>query len=124
MKRLAVACLLISTTALAQPAPRGFSAETSFEGCTTSWAFACGKRDASGQRFGTAHPRRHCESFTFRPDGTYRAQSIYKFSVGGTYQIIGATVRLLPTNVDGTRGPAFDLPLAPDGSTLGTLQRK
>lgn len=109
--------LFISATAFAQPSPLGFTKATSFEGCTKSWAFACGKIDSAGRKFGTAHERTRCEKYTFLPNGTY-AVTGQMMTTGGTYRVIGKTVRLTAKNVDGSTA-SFDLAL----STLGTMTR-
>jgi hypothetical protein len=121
MKTLA-ALLLMWATAFAQPSPQGFTRPTSFEGCTKSWAFACGMRDSAGHRYGTAKEMTHCEKYTFLPNGTYTVSG-NMIATSGTYRVIGKTVRLTTTNDDGTTS-SFDLALSTDGSTLGTMKRK
>ena len=53
------------------PAPTTFAAPATYDQCTTSWAFACGKRDGAGRTYGTAHPMQHCARYAFAADGTY-----------------------------------------------------
>jgi hypothetical protein len=119
--RLAVAFLLISATAFAQPSPQGFTRATSFEGCTKSWAFACGMRSSTGQTFGTAKEMTHCEKYTFLPNGTYTSSG-RMLPTAGTYRVIGKTVRLTVRHDDGGTS-SFDLVLSTDGSTLGSMKR-
>ncbi len=124
MKTLLVAVLLSTSIAAAAPkrkppAPKTFPAQVAYQSCTTSWAFACGMRDAGGRTYGTAHERQHCEQYTFLPDGTYTVQG---FGSGGTYRIVGATVELTPQSPDDAPD-VFTLPLAKDGSTLGGMKR-
>ena len=126
MRKLGFALLLISTTAVAQPKPQqaGFTKATTFESCTTSWAFACGMRDERGNKFGTAHQMRHCEKHTFQPNGTYSVLGFgHPLNNYGTYKMIGSTVRLVPTNDDGTKGTPFELVLSADGTKLGDMKR-
>jgi hypothetical protein len=117
--------LMISSSAFAQPRPKPapvFAKSTSFQSCTTSWAFACGKRTANGQTFGTAHEMKHCELYTFEPNGTYAVKG--HGTSYGTYKMIGSTVRITPINDDGTTGTPFDLVLTSDGSKLGGMIRQ
>ncbi len=65
---------------------------------------------------------KHCESYTFLPNGTYSVSG-RMMSSSGTYRVIGKTVRLTEKNDDGTTS-SFDLALSTDGSTLGTMRRK
>lgn len=126
--------LLITTvaaaTAAAQPGPRppappkpGFAVATSFQACTSSWAFACNMRDAQGRGFGTAHQVQHCEKYTFEPNGTYSMLGDLGVPDHGTYVMIGNTVRITPINADGTKDKPFDLVLSADGNKLGTLTK-
>lgn len=127
MSKLGLAFLLTLSTsvALAQPKPQpaGFTKATTFESCTTSWAFACGKRDAQGRTFGTAHERKHCEKYTFQPNGTYSLLGDMAGTSYGTYKMIGNKVRIVPTFSDGTNGEPFELVLSTDGATLGVMKR-
>lgn len=106
------------------PKPIAFAQATTFEGCSVSWAFACGKRDAAGHTFGTAHERKHCERYTFQPNGTYSVAGAMAGTSYGTYSMIGGTVRMVPIYSDGKQGEPFQLPLSADGSTLGKMIRK
>lgn len=124
MKTLLVALLLSTSIAAAAPKrkpppPRTFPAQVAYQSCTTSFAFACGMQDASGNTYGTAHEMQHCEQYTFLPDGTYSVQG---FGVGGTYRIVGAAVELTQ-QLPGAPAEVFTLPLAKDGSTLGGMKR-
>lgn len=114
-----------STTVLAQPRPpikpAAFKQVVTFQACTTSWAFACGKRDAQGRTFGTAHEQKHCERYTFQPNGTYSLAGDFEAAGVGTYQLIGGTVKITPILDDGTRDKPFELVLSPDGKKLGTM---
>ncbi len=125
MKVLGLSLLLISTTAIAQPKPpirpASFPQVVTFQSCTTSWAFACGQRDAQGRTFGTAHEQRHCEKYTFQPNGTYSVAGDFGVATVGTYQMIKGTVKISPTHEDGTKGDAFELVLGADGKTLGGM---
>ena len=117
--------LTASTGALAQPRPpikpAAFKQAVTFQACTTSWAFACGQRDAQGRTFGTAHEQKHCEKYTFQPNGTYSVLGDFGVANVGTYQMIGSTVRISPTNEDGTKDTPFELVLTLDGKKLGGM---
>ena len=129
MKILGLSLLgvLLSTTAMAQPKPpmkpAAFNQAVTFQACTTSWAFACGQRDAQGRTFGTAHEQKHCERYTFQPNGTYAVAGDVGMANVGTYQLIGGTVKLTPLRDDGTKDKPFDLVLSPDGKKLGGMTR-
>jgi hypothetical protein len=111
--------LLLAATAAAQPKPAPtFSATTSFESCSKSWAFACGKPDGRGGTYGTAHERTHCERYTFQPDGTFTSGF-----ERGTYKIVKGTVKMSTPNSDGGKPYTFELVLAADGTSLGSMKR-
>ncbi len=111
--------LLLAATAAAQPTPPPtFSATTSFESCSKSWAFACNKPDGRGGTYGTAHQRTHCERYTFQPDGTFT--NGYE---RGTYKIIKGKVKMTTPSSGGGKATTFELVLAPDGTSLGNLKR-
>ncbi|MBA3457941.1 MAG: hypothetical protein H0T42_32965 [Deltaproteobacteria bacterium] len=115
---LLLVTLLTATAASAQPRPRPtFSATTSFESCSKSWAFACGKRDSGGQTYGTAHEMTHCERYVFQPDGTF-SSSFER----GTYTIVNTTVTIVTRNDDGSEHKV-ELSLSADGATLGSMKR-
>jgi hypothetical protein len=115
---LVLITLLTASAASAQPRPRPtFSATTSYESCTTSWAFACGKRDSAGNTYGTAEQRTHCERYVFQPDGTYT-----NGHERGTYKIVNDTMKLV-RRIDDNREHPFELVLSADGATLGTMKR-
>ncbi len=124
---LTLSVLLSTTIATAQPKPQpqpiGFAQATTFESCSTSWAFACGMRDANGRTFGTAHEMKHCEKYTFQPNGTYSVLGDMAGTSYGTYKMIGKTVRMVPTYSDGKKGEPFQLELSTDGATLGKMKR-
>lgn len=119
--------VMVSAAAYAQPKPpikpAAFPQAVTFQACTTSWAFACGKRDAQGRTFGTAHEMKHCETYTFQANGTYSIAGDIGASGVGSYQLIGGTVKLTPTNNDGTKGRQFELSLSADGKKLGTMTK-
>lgn len=125
MSKLGLFVLLASSTAFAQPKPpikpAAFTQTVTFQSCTTSWAFACGQRDAQGRTFGTAHEMKHCARYTFQANGTYSVAGDFGAANVGTYKLIGGTVKLQPTNDDGTKGDAFELVLSADGKKLGTM---
>ena len=128
MSKLGVTLFLlsISSVAIAQPSPKpvtGFAKATTFVSCSTSWAFACGQRDAQGHTFGTAHEMEHCEKYTFQPNGTYSLLGDMAGASYGTYKLIGSTVRVTPTFSDGTKGEPFDYVLSADGAMLGRMKR-
>lgn len=111
--------LLLTATAAAQPTPRPtFSATTSFESCSTSWAFACNKPDGNGGTYGTAHQRTQCHRYTFQPDGTFT--NGYE---RGTYKIVKDTVKMTTPSSGGGKASTFDLVLTPDGTSLGNMKR-
>lgn len=114
---------VVSATAFAQPGPQRFTKSTSFQSCSTSWAFACGKRDASGRTFGTAHEVKRCYKYTFEPNGTYASIGDIGGTEYGTYKMIGGTVRMTPNSQNGTPAKSFDLALSPDGNSLGTMTK-
>jgi len=125
-RTILILSLLLAATATAQPTPRSKPATTvgtttSYEGCTKSWAFACNKPDGRGGRYGTAHEMTHCERYTLQPDGTFTTRRQVGGSAG-TYTIVKNTVTFTSPNQDGTTH-RFELVLAPDGSTLGTMKR-
>ncbi len=121
---LTLLVLSIASVAAAQPKPAsGFAKATTFGSCSTSWAFACGKRDAQGNTFGTAHEMKHCEKYTFQPNGTYSLLGDMAGASYGTYKMIGSTVRITPTFSDGTKGQPFDVVLSAEGATLGSMKR-
>lgn len=127
MKILGLSLLVMatSTPVLAQPRPpikpAAFTQPVTFQACTTSWAFACGQRDAQGRTFGTAHEQKHCESYTFQTNGTYAVAGDVGMANVGTYQLIGGTVKLTPLRDDGTKDKPFELVLSADGKKLGTM---
>ena len=113
-----VLTLLTATAASALPRPRAtFAATTSYESCSTSWAFACGKRDSAGNTYGTRDEMTHCERYVFKTDGTFKNG----FETG-TYKIVNHTVKLVTPNDDGTVH-SFALVLSRDGATLGRMKR-
>jgi hypothetical protein len=123
-RRILLGFLLLATLALAAHAnPRQrptFASATVYQHCQTTWMFACGKRDASGQTYGTAHERNHCERYVFQADGTFTSTGTFDFSEG-TYRIFAGKVRITPA-ADETIRP-FELALSPDGSKLGNFTR-
>ena len=127
MKILGLSLLgaVISTAAIAQPKPpikpAAFTQPVTFQACATSWAFACGKHDAQGRTFGTAHQQTHCERYTFQPNGTYSVAGDFGMANVGTYKMIGSTVKITPTLEDGTKDKPFELVLSSDGKKLGTM---
>ncbi len=130
MKTLGLSLLgvLISTSAIAQPKPpirpAAFNQVVTFQACSTSWAFACGQRDAQGRTFGTTHQQKHCETYTFQPNGTYSVADDFGVANVGTYQMIGSTVKITPTLEDGTTDTPFELGLTPDGKKLGGMIKR
>jgi len=123
---LRLASVLLATTfatvALAQPSSTAFSTTTSFRSCTKSWAFACNMRDASGHTYGTARQVEHCETLTFRPDGTYVDAALGPVA-RGVYDLRNGTVTLTPIDDAGKRGTPFALTLSADGNSLGAFHR-
>ena len=119
-----VAGSLVTPDAAAQPRPRRFASVVSYQSCSTSWAFACGKTDAGGRRYGTAHEQRHCQTYTFRPDGTVSVAGDLLLGLGqaGTYRLFGDRVRLELQNEEGPPD-VFELPLGKGGATLGVMKR-
>jgi len=119
-----LAGVLCAATAFAQPttAPTTFPASTAFRECHKNWAFACNMRDAAGHTFGTAKQIEHCETYTFRPDGTFEL-SLLSPVEHGIYQIRGSVVTLTTIDDSGKRGKPFDLTLSADGKHLGNLNR-
>ncbi|HEY4177886.1 MAG TPA: hypothetical protein VGM90_13660 [Kofleriaceae bacterium] len=77
MRSLPLLVLLVSTVAVAQPKPSkqgrpySFAKATTYQSCSTSWAFACGMHDASGNTYGTAQETKMCTTYTFEANGTY-----------------------------------------------------
>lgn len=130
-RRLAALALLAATASVAAAQPHGkpprpkplptFAQPVAFQACATSWAFACNIPTGDGHRYGTAVPHQQCTRYAFAPDGTV-AISDGLLTNRGRYYLIAGQVRIELAADD---GPArrFDLPLSPDGQTLGALTR-
>ncbi|CAN5740462.1 hypothetical protein BH11MYX2_BH11MYX2_18560 [soil metagenome] len=78
MRSLPLFLLLASSVAAAGPKqkpaparPYSFAKATTYQSCSTSWAFACGMHDAGGNTYGTAHEMKMCTKYTFQANGTY-----------------------------------------------------
>lgn len=94
-------------------------APTTYERCQTITMFACGRIDAAGHRYGTAHERKECTRMTFHPDGTVVQRGDFEREDHGTYRIFAGKLRIA---FEGQ--PAFELALSPDGMKLGDWSRK
>lgn len=122
--RWLVPFLLLASTASAERRPT-FMATTSYEHCQESTAFACNRRDANGNTYGTAHTFTTCERIVFQPDGTFTRQGGRQLMTGheGTYRIFAGKVKMRFDAEPGLPSHSLELALSPDGTTLGSMKR-
>ena len=90
--------ILLAAALVTIPARAGFATAVTFRACSTSTAFACGKRDGAGQTYGTAHQLTRCTTLTFAPDGTVRIDDMG----GSTGRYVRRGDRITITRPDGT----------------------
>ena len=127
MRSLPLFLLLASSVAIAGPKPKpvpkpvpnparlySFTKATTYQSCTTSWAFACGMHDANGQTYGTAHEMKMCTKYTFQTDGSYSVSGDHAGGTAGRYLLHDdGSVTLFESSVDSSE-PApkpYDLQL-------------
>lgn len=115
------ALLLCLTSAHAKPT-RTFSKEQSFKSCSESTMLACGKIDSSGRRYGTAHTRTMCSTYTFQPDGTARFSEYPGMWDAGRYEVRGGSVFIETLDPTGKVVGKRELKLSKDGKTLGGMK--
>ena len=117
---------LVASFASAQApvSPGAFAQAVTYQQCSDSWAFACGQRTPSGQRFGTAHRMTHCTRYSFAANGTFTLTESLSLDVrSGRYRIQNGIVRIELLDETGAVVHTESLPLAADGATLGGLSR-
>lgn len=125
MRSLPLFILLASSVAVAGPKPKPapprpytFSKATTYQSCSTSWAFMCGMHDANGQTYGTAKEMKHCTQYSFQTDGTYSVSGDTPGGGKGRYLLHdNGTVTLFENRAD----PADPAP-EPYDLTLSTLE--
>lgn len=115
---------MVESSGHAAKSAAAFNTPTTFEHVTKSMAFACGKRDASGREFGTAHEIVHRTVWTFRPDGTVSIDRGFPSAGRGksTYSIAGRVLTVVHTDAKGRHVSTQKLKLSKDGSKLGTMR--
>jgi hypothetical protein len=113
--------LLLASTASAERRPT-FMATTTYMSCHKETMFACGKIDAAGHRYGTAHEVERCESYVFHPDGTFVARGLPNLE--GTYRIFAGKLKMtFEPAFEGDKPHTTELVLSPDGTLLGEMKR-
>lgn len=121
---IAAACALLSGSPSAFAQKRNtFATVQSFRSCQETWAFACGKIDASGHRYGTAHKRTLCSTYTFLPDGTAKLGVYPGLWERGRYRIHGGIVHIDVLDEKGKITSSSDLRLSGDSTMLGDMTR-
>lgn len=117
----ATAILLASSPALAKSSTT-FASEQSFQSCTESTVFACGMISPSGERYGTAHTRTMCSTYTFLPNGSVKLGGIPDLDEKGRYKIRSGVVFIESLNNKGKVTNKFKLTLSKDGKLLGDMK--
>jgi hypothetical protein len=126
---LAAAVVLTSTAFASSAAARSdlpltFTSAQSFQKCSENWVFACGKVDRNGRRYGTAHKRTMCSTYTFLASGEATLEGYPGLPEQARYHIRGGTVHIEVLDKKTKKVTRrLQLPLSKDGKSLGEMKR-
>ena len=119
---IAATSILLAFSSAHAKSQTTFASEQSFQSCTESTVFACGMISPSGERYGTAHTRTMCSTYTFLPNGSVKLGGIPGFDDKGRYTIRAGVVFIESLDSKGKVSNKFKLALSKDGKLLGEMK--
>lgn len=120
---LALAAIMLVYSSAHAKSSTTFASEQSFQSCTESTVFACGMISPTGERYGRAHTRTMCSTYTFLPNGSVKLGGIPDLDEKGRYKIRSGVVFVEALNNKGKVTNKFKLTLSKDGKLLGEMKR-